>query len=871
MMQQYLKIKAEHPDTLLFYRMGDFYELFFADAQKAAKLLNITLTARGQSAGSPIPMAGVPYHAVDNYLAKLVKLGESVAICEQIGDPSTSKGPVARQVARIITPGTVTDEALLEQHQDNLLLALHVENSIFSIAVLNITNGNFNILQLQNFEDLASELERLKPAEILISETSPLIKSLHTLPGIRQRPAWEFSSDIAQRLLNKQFNTHDLRGFGCEDMPVAIAAAGCLLQYVHHTQRSALPHIRGLTVERREDAVILDAVTQRNLELTVNLGGGRDNTVMAVYDATVTPMGSRLLYRWLKRPLRNHQLLRKRQDAITDLMQQQLFTYLQKVLKTIGDLERIVTRIALKSAKPRDLIQLRQALELLPKIQELLINCTAERINALKVDIRVFDDIALLLARALVDNPPMTIRDGGVIATGYDDVLDNLRNLSQNAGQFLVDLENQEKKRTGIPTLKVGYNRIHGYYIEVSKAQAVQAPVEYIRRQTLKHAERYITPALKEFEDEVLSSRSRALAKEKILYENLLEILNASLHELQAMATAIAELDVLTNLAERAITLNLVRPIFTNEIGIYIVGGRHPVVEQVIATAFVPNDLSLNQQQQMLVITGPNMGGKSTFMRQAALITVLAHIGSFVPAVQTKLGPIDRIFTRIGAADDLASGRSTFMVEMTETANILNNATQHSLVLMDEIGRGTSTFDGLALAWAVAIHLATKIRALALFATHYFELTQLPDILANSTPKSGGVNCAGSIANFHLEAVEYQDNIVFLYKVKPGPASKSYGLQVAQLAGVSRDVIAIAKQKLLKLEQGANTIDSEKESTIKINRPLELEETAELHIITKLANIDPDELTPNAALKIIYEFTALPCIMKRRGAHSKMT
>lgn len=836
--QQYLKIKAEHPNMLLFYRMGDFYELFYEDAHKAAKLLSITLTSRGQSGGKPIAMAGIPYHAAESYLAKLVKLGESVAICEQIGDPATSKGPVERKVVRIITPGTVTDEALLEEKRDNLLVAIHYTDGTFGVASLDITSGKLIISQVTNQEALLGELERLKPVELLISEDSPYVQLLN-FSGLRRRPPWEFDHTQAERLLTQQFKTNDLRGFGCEDLSIAIAACGCLLQYVKDTQRTALPHILGLKIERQEDGVILDAVTQRNLELVNNLQGGTNNTLTEVFDYTATTMGSRLLRRWLKRPLRNQTLLTNRQEAIINLTSLQIISKIYNLLHSIGDIERILARVALKSARPRDLVQLRYALFLLPKIQTLLQYATSCTLKKICENTQELPEILNLLVNAIVENPPVIIRDGGVIAKGYHQELDELRSLSDNSDQFLINLENQEKERTGIATLKVGYNRIHGYYIEISRTQANLAPIEYIRRQTLKNAERFITPALKEFEDKILSSRSRALALEKAIYEEVLNKLCEHLAPLQTMATSLAALDVLNNLAERALTLKLVKPEFTNQAGIYIEAGRHPIIEQCSKNPFIPNNTELNANRSLLIITGPNMGGKSTYMRQVALITILAHIGSFVPAKKVIIGPIDRIFTRIGATDDLASGRSTFMVEMTEAANILNNATKHSLVLMDEIGRGTSTFDGLALAWAIASHLATKTQALTLFATHYFELTHLSKIIPH-------------ITNIHFDAYEHEDNIVFLHVVQEGPANKSYGLQVAKLAGIPHKVISEAKQKLSQLENYSEAADFAT-SNQPTQNPEQNHSQPPNEIITKLQSIDPNNLTPKAALEFLFK------------------
>ena len=843
-MQQYLRIKAQYPDKLVFYRMGDFYELFFEDAQKAARLLDITLTKRGQSAGEPIPMAGMPYHSVEGYLAKLIKLGESVAICEQIGDPATSKGLVERQVTRVITPGTATDEALLEERRDNLLVALHAEQTLFGLAILDMTSGRLSILQVDHLEALLSELARLNPVEILVNENFKQPSWLQNRAGVRRRSPWEFDLTTAQRLLTQQLQTHDLAGFGCEGLSVAIAAAGCLLHYAKDMQRSALPHIHTLHVERREDSVILDAATRRNLELTLNLSGGREHTLFAVLDRTHTPMGSRLLQRWLNRPIRQRTVLLARQQAISSLIENSYYQALAMLLRGIGDLERIVARIALKSARPRDLMQLRNALALLPDIQAQLAPLSASLIDQLRAQINTFPALLNLLQRAVVENPPVVIREGGVIAQGYHAELDELRNLSENAGQFLIDLEIRERQRTGINTLKVGFNRVHGYYIEISRGQAAQAPADYIRRQTLTNAERFITPELKIYEDKALSARSRALALEKALYENLLDQLLIELIKLQETAAGLSELDVLAALAECADELNFVRPQLTDIAGVHIEGGRHPVIEQVLESPFVPNDTELTVNRRMLIITGPNMGGKSTYMRQTALITLLALIGSFVPAKNAMIGPIDRIFTRIGAADDLASGRSTFMVEMTETANILHNATEHSLVLMDEIGRGTSTFDGLALAFACAEYLAQHLKCHTLFATHYFELTQLADAMSG-------------VANIHLDAVEHGDSIIFLYAVNDGPANQSYGLQVAQLAGVPRSVIKRAKEKLMELENHSHAI-SQRAHTRNEPQQAELLMTENTHpVVEALQAIHPDELSPKEASEILYQLKRL--------------
>ena len=844
MMQQYLRIKAEHPDILLFYRMGDFYELFFDDAREAAKLLDITLTARGSANGNPIPMAGVPYHAADNYLARLLRKGMSVAICEQIGDPATSKGPVERKVMRIVTPGTVTDEALLEQGKESLVVALSIGSDKqveqFGIATLDMSSGRFAVLQVQGNEALLSELQRLRPAELLLSEDDDLTPYQHHVANIKQRAPWHFDHVSAERELCEQFSTKDLSGFGCADLPLAISAAGCLLTYVKETQRSALPHIQSLLTESREDCLILDASTRHNLELSESISGHKNNTLSAVLDRTATPMGSRLLHRWIHRPIRDHQILNHRQESIESILASQAYVELNSILRGIGDIERVLTRIALRSARPRDLSLLRNSLAQLPALQQCLASHKNSHIKELSKKISQHPKITALLEKAVIETPPLLIRDGGVIATGYDKELDELRSLQENAGDFLAKLEAKEKKETGINALKVGYNRVHGYYIEITRLHSDVVPDHYQRRQTLKAAERFITPELKALEDKVLSANERALAREKSLYADLLDNLNLSLVTLQDCAQGLSELDVIHNLAERADVLNYVRPKLVNKIGINICNGRHPVIEQVQESPFTPNDISLSTKQYLHLITGPNMGGKSTYMRQTALIVLMAHIGCFVPAESAEIGIVDRIFTRIGASDDLASGRSTFMVEMTETANILHNATENSLVLLDEIGRGTSTYDGLSLAWACAEHLALKIKALTLFATHYFELTSLVEELTGCT-------------NVHLDAVEHGDTLVFLHKVKSGTVNKSYGLQVATLAGVPREVVNRAKEKLQQLE--LEDVDSQSIKQNKQNIPSSAEKETELEKMVK--NIIPDELSPREALDLIYRLKGL--------------
>ena len=861
MMRQYLKIKGEHPNELVFYRMGDFYELFYEDAKKAAELMDITLTARGQSGGSPIPMAGIPYHSAEGYIARLVRAGQSIAICEQIGDPATSKGPVERKVVRIVTPGTLSDDAFLEDRRDNLLVAIYSHREQFGFASLDISSGRFTVSELDDLEGLQGELQRLRPAEILISEDFPYQDVLDGYTGIRRQGPWLFESDTARRVITQQLQVRDLTGFGCEDLTLAICAAGCLLQYAKETQRTALPHIRKLSRERREEAVILDATSRRNLEIDTNLMGGTQHTLAWVMDRTATAMGGRQLRRWLNRPLRDITVVEQRQQAVSALLDGFHYEPVHDLLKSIGDIERILARVALRSARPRDLARLRDAFLSLPDLQKALTPVNSHHVVRLATTISEYPELSDLLERAIIDNPPVVIRDGGVIREGFDEELDELRNISENAGQFLLDVETRERERTGISTLKVGYNRVHGYYIEITRAQSGQAPVDYIRRQTLKNAERFITPELKEFEDKALSAKSRSLAREKALYDEVLETVAAELAPLQDAAQALAELDVLSNFAERATSLRFNAPEFSDTPGFDIEEGRHPVVEQLLSDPYVPNDLLMDQQRRMLVITGPNMGGKSTYMRQAALIALLAYTGSYVPANRVVIGPLDRIFTRMGSSDDIAGGRSTFMVEMTETANILHNATEYSLVLMDEVGRGTSTFDGLSLAWATAEHLAKHIRCYTLFATHYFELTQLADDLEHAV-------------NVHLTATEHDDTIVFLHNVHDGPASQSYGLQVAKLAGVPQDVIRNAKEQLSHLEGGAAPArpaadhaavapaEPEKQPrTARVSEPvMQADMFASLEpskVEECLADLDVDGLTPRDALNRLYELKEL--------------
>ena len=836
-MQQYLRIKAQYPDVLLFYRMGDFYELFFDDARRAASLLEITLTARGQSAGEPIPMAGVPVQTLDTYLARAVRKGASVAICEQIGDPAKSKGPVERQVVRVVTPGTVTDDALLEARRDTLVAALATSGDRFGLAWLELASGRFHALEATGLESLAADLERLRPAELLVAEDAPPPARSAAGGAVRERPPWHFESASAAQQLCEQFGTRDLAGFGLGQKLLAVGAAGCLLNYVRETQKSALPHLRGIRCEERDEALQLDAATRRNLELDRSLSGCIESTLVGVLDRTATAMGGRELRRWIQRPLRSRAAREHRLQAIEAFLDTGLHEGVHALLRQVGDIERILARVALRTARPRDLAGLRDALGALPDLERLLSGVDSPLLEQLARESGAHPEVHALLVSAVAPAPAALLRDGGVIAPGYDADLDELRRISEHSDEALLDLEARERERTGFANLRFGYNRVQGYYIEVNRSQADQVPADWVRRQTVKNAERYITTELKSFEDRVLGARDRALARERELYEALLDRLIEALPRLQSTAAAVAALDVLTNLAERALALRLTRPRLLDDSRITIRGGRHLVVEQHLEGPFVPNDLSLDDGRRMLIVTGPNMGGKSTYMRQAALIVILAGIGSYVPADAAEIGPVDRIFTRIGAADDLAGGRSTFMVEMTEAANILNNATRDSLVLMDEIGRGTSTYDGLSLAWACARHIGREVGAFTLFATHYFELTALADELP-------------ACANVHLDATEHADSLVFLHAVKEGPANQSYGLQVARLAGVPGTVIQDARRYLAELERrdhSARPATSQQELDL-----APAQDPVAQSLVAELERLDADGLSPRDALSLVF-------------------
>ena len=839
MMQQYMRIKAKYPDMLLFYRMGDFFELFFEDAKHAARLLDLTLTSRNKNAADEIPMAGVPVHAVESYLVKLLRQGESVVICDQTGDPASSKGLVERKVTRIITPGTVTESQLLEQDRENYLLALCPAPESVGLAYLDLSSGKFIVQTCKDVARLAGEIERIQPAEVLLPEDADI--AVHNELALKRMPTWHFETESATAALCKQFNVLDLGGYGCNEQPLAISAAGAVLQYVKDTQKSALPHINGLRLHQHDEYLLIDSVSRNNLEIEQSTQGQKMHSLIGVLDKAVSSMGARHLRSWLAQPIRNQDVLLKRHAAIAQLIQFNEHEALQDRLRGVNDIERIRSRIALRSAQPRDLDALRKTLDIAPSIREAITHYSEDLLRECSHRLNGLEPLTAILKRALVDEPPTIIRDGGVIRSGFDTELDQLRSLSDNANQFLLTLEQGEKDTTQIPSLKVAYNRVHGYYIEVSRLHVDRVPEHYTRRQTLKNTERYTTPELKDFEDEVLSAKERALKREKYLYEKLLGDLIEELDTMQRYALGLSQLDALVTLAERARTLNYVQPGFTEDNRICIKQGRHPVIEQVQEGPFTANDTTLDTKHKMLIITGPNMGGKSTYMRQIALICWLAHTGCYVPAESATIGPLDAIYTRIGASDDLSAGYSTFMVEMTEAANILNNATDSSLVLMDEIGRGTSTYDGLSLAWSCAEHLSTMNRCYTLFATHYFELTQLPEHHEN-------------IHNVHIDAVEHEDRIIFLHAVKDGPANQSYGLQVAQLAGIPKSVIASARLKLRQLER-VNGPPGNLQTDPQLG--LSLDESLNHPMIEYLMSVDPDDLSPKDALQVLYKLKDL--------------
>jgi DNA mismatch repair protein MutS len=853
MMAQYLRIKAEHPDTLVFYRMGDFYELFYDDARKANRLLDITLTTRGQSAGEPVVMAGVPVHSVESYLARLIKLGEAVAIAEQVGDVAMAKGPVERKVVRVVTPGTVTDSELLAERADTVLLAVHRERVTFGLAWLALASGTLGLSECGERE-LPGWLARLGPAEILFDGGGTLPEALAQARAARTpRPAWQFDAALGERKLREQLGVATLAGFNAQDLRVAHAAAAALLSFAEHTQGGASTPLHTLTVERSGELIELPPSTHRNLELTETLRGESGPgapTLLSLLDSCRTGMGSRLLRHWLTHPERARTKAAERHGAIGALLEARAggdggtgFAPLRDALRGVADVERITARTALRQVRPRELAGLRATLALLPRVAAAAPRGTP-LLARLQEALAPEAALATTLA-AIAEEPAALVRDGGVIAPGHDAALDELRGIAQNCDAFLLELEARERARTGIPNLRVQFNRVHGFYIEVTGSHLEKVPADYQRRQTMKNAERFITPELKAFEDKALSAQERALAREKWLYEQLLDALQPHLPALGALARSLASLDALAALAERAATLGWCAPEFVPYPCIEIESGRHPVVEQRLAEtgggAFIANHCRLDAKTRMLVITGPNMGGKSTFMRQVALIVLLASMGSYVPAAACRLGPVDAIHTRIGAADDLANAQSTFMLEMTEAAAIVHGATEHSLVLMDEIGRGTSTFDGLALAAAIAQQLHDRNRCFTLFATHYFELTEFPATHERAL-------------NVHVGAVESGHDIVFLHQIEPGPASRSYGVQVARLAGMPAALVRQARATLESLEAKA----AQGHAQVDLFAPPPAAPAAEPSAVERaLAQVDPDTLSPREALEALYRLKQL--------------
>ena len=841
MMQQYLSIKAEYEDTLLLYRMGDFYELFFEDAEIASKLLGITLTSRGRANGR-IKMAGVPFHSVNQYIQKLIAQSIPVAICEQVGD-ATGKGPVDRKVVRVFTPGTLTDDNLLDARSENLLVSAHQIDHSWSLAILEISSGRFSARDYPDLHQIQSEVERIKPAEVLVEEDSPLVQSLHS-KGVQEIPGWYFSYERAAELLKKQFGVRDLTAFECERHPGGTAVAGALLQYATDVYGKDLPHIERLKFNSPNDSLQIDHYSWRNLEIESTLAGDTKNSLLSLLDKCTTSMGARQLRRWLRFPVRDRKEIERRHQIIEHLLIDSRYETVRKSLKEFCDIERIASRIATRSAKPIDLVRLKETFELVPQLIESASADECRETTKLCRSIQALPELTELLHRAVRVPPAAVLRDGGVIQQGYDDELDVLTKLRDDSGLALVEMETRERKRAGIKNLRIKYNRIHGYFIEVSRLAADQLPDDYVRRQTLKHNERFITPELRTFEGKILSAKEKSIAREKFLYEELIENIQRFVSDIQITARAIAELDSLCNFAFISRELDLTCPVLTDRPQVSIVGGRHLLIESVLNTPFVANDTELNDTDRLLLITGPNMGGKSTYMRQTALIVLLAHTGSFVPAVSATIGRIDRIFTRIGASDDLSSGNSTFMVEMTEMATILHNATNQSLVIVDEIGRGTSTFDGLALAWACAKSLLVDVRALCMFSTHYYEITALADTLLGAR-------------NVHLDAVQYRGEIVFLFTVKSGATNQSYGIQVAQLAGIPSKVISTASDKLSELtdsscRQSSNHMELPVQPTI-----FDLLVTPPSPVLDKLSDIQPDDLSPREALELLYELKQL--------------
>ncbi|MYD81063.1 MAG: DNA mismatch repair protein MutS [Gammaproteobacteria bacterium] len=839
MIQQYLAIKAQHPDDLLFYRMGDFYELFFDDAVVAAELLEITLTSRGRKSGNPIPMCGVPFHAVDNYLNRLVSMGRSVVICEQVGDPNATRGPVERKVQRIVTPGTLTEDALLDSDRESVLVAISATRSRFrnaGLAWINLSTGSFVGAEVKSYADLVAILESINPTEVLIPEGCTEVWSD---AAQRELDPLRFDHSLGKTSLTKHFGTKDLNGFGFSDKPQAVGAAAAALSYAQDACRQPLDFIDGIQLHANQSTLHMDAQTRRNLEINRRISSPESSgTLFDVLNFTATPMGSRLLRQWLNEPSAIVEEVHDRHDLVEAILTTKSYNSFTRELRPIGDMHRTVTRVALKSASPRDLQRIKLSAQCYDEIKELI----SDLGNETEIDkferLPDLSDISNLIEHAIVEEPPAFVRDGGMIASGFDAELDELRAIRSHASEFLQDLERRERERTGVSTLRVGHNRVHGYYIEVTRTQSAEMPENYVRRQTLKNTERFVTEELWEFEEKYVRSETDALAREKELYSELLTQLEKSASELRVVSEALARVDVLNSFAIAARERGYTRPEFTNEPVLTIEEGKHPVLAANAEMDFVPNSLELNELRRMLVVTGPNMGGKSTYMRQTALIVILAYAGSFVPANRALIGPIDGIFTRIGASDDLSAGQSTFMVEMTETANILHNASSSSLVLLDEIGRGTSTYDGLALAMAVAHAMAQRVQSFTLFSTHYFELTALADNLK-------------TVHNVHLSAIEHNRKVVFLHSVQEGPASQSYGIHVARLAGIPGKVLQQARNQLHRLEQLAIK-NGESDYMDLFESHLE-QENYDHPVIERLRRLNLDEVSPKSAHDLLYE------------------
>jgi DNA mismatch repair protein MutS len=871
-MRQYLDAKRQYRDAIVFFRMGDFYEMFYEDALVAARALELTLTSRSKDAGgNGIPMCGVPFHAGDGYIARLVKKGFRVAICEQVEDPKKAKGLVRREVVRVVSPGTLTDSSYLEAREPAFLMAIATsgaKDEVFGAALIDLSTGEFSAAEYQGaagLEALADEVAVLRPREIVVSndqQKPTIVERIAALtrvePAVTSTEGWSFEPEAARRALLDQLKTHGLEGFGLEGRQIAIQAAGALVSYLRDTQKADLAHVRAISYRSTSDTLTIDPITLKHLEVVAGSEGGRQGSLLHEIDRTITSMGGRLLRAWLLRPLCALERIRDRLDAVEELAFRSTERgKFRETLKSVHDLERLIGRIALGTTGPRELVSLRQSLDAVPRVKLLLDQCQAPLIQSLLAELDDLADVRALIERTLIDEPAAIVREGGFTRDGVDPALDELKSISRSGRQVIAEMEEQERARTGISSLKVRFNRVFGYYIEISKSNLHLAPSDYLRKQTIAGGERFTTPALKEYEEKVLGADERILTREIEIFEALRCNVAAEAARIQDTARALATLDVLAGLAETAAIGNYTKPHLHEGDEFVVADGRHPVVER-FADQFVPNDIDLNgTTRQLVVLTGPNMGGKSTYLRQTALIPLMAQIGSFVPARQAKLPIVDRIFARVGASDNIARGHSTFMVEMQETANILHTATSRSLVVLDEIGRGTSTFDGLSIAWAVAEHLATNSRARpkTLFATHYHELTDLADALPG-------------VVNAHVSAREWKDQIIFLRKIVSGRSDRSYGIQVARLAGLPGSVVTRAQEILAGLERdeasrgGRPTLSSAagEPSTAQLGlfaAPLDTGSQRGDEVLTRLEAIDVDNTTPRQALELLAELKKL--------------